>query len=47
MRELAVQAASDTLAGSDRVALDQEFQALNGEIDRISKRVAKVSAELA
>lgn len=37
MRELAVQAASDTLAGSDRVALDQEFQALNGEIDRISK----------
>jgi flagellin len=37
MRELAVQAASGTLAGSDRVALDQEFQALNGEIDRISK----------
>ncbi len=37
MRELAVQAASGTLAGSDRAALDQEFQALNDEIDRISR----------
>ena len=36
MRELAVQAATDTLAGSDRAALDKEYQALNNEIDRIS-----------
>ncbi len=36
MRELAVQAATDTLAGLDRAALDKEYQALNNEIDRIS-----------
>lgn len=38
MRELAVQAASETLAASDRTALNHEFQALNDEIDRISRQ---------
>ena len=36
MRELSVQAANDTLTASDRSALNQEFQELNAEIDRIS-----------
>jgi flagellin len=36
MRELSVQAVNDTLTASDRSALNQEFQALNSEIDRIS-----------
>ena len=35
-QELAVQAANGGLSDSDRAALDQEFQALNAEIDRIS-----------
>ncbi|MFN5178236.1 flagellin [Limnohabitans sp.] len=38
MRELAVQAASGSLAAADRAALDLEFQALNDEIDRISRQ---------
>jgi len=37
MRELAVQAASDTNTGSDRDAIQQEMNSLNKEIDRISK----------
>ncbi len=37
MRQLAVQAATDTLTPSDRAALNQEFQALNDEIDRTSR----------
>jgi flagellin len=37
MRELSVQSVNDTLTTSDRSALNQEFQALNGEIDRISR----------
>jgi flagellin len=36
MRELSVHAVNDTLTASDRSALNQEFQALNAEIDRIS-----------
>lgn len=36
MRELAVQAASDTNVSNDRVALQSEFTALRSEIDRIS-----------
>ena len=36
MRELSVQAVNDTLASSDRSALNLEYQALNAEIDRIS-----------
>src|SRR5512134_2026311 len=34
MRELAVQSANETNGASDRVSLDQEFQALAEEIDR-------------
>lgn len=37
MRELSVQAVNDTLASPDRSALNLEFQALNAEIDRISR----------
>ncbi|QDQ01301.1 flagellin [Lysinibacillus fusiformis] len=37
MRELAVQAASDTMTDSDRQQLDLEFQELKKEIQRISK----------
>jgi flagellin len=36
MRELAVQAANGTLGSSERSSLDQEFQDLIAEIDRIS-----------
>ena len=35
-QELAVQAANGGLSDTDRAALNQEFQALNAEIDRIS-----------
>lgn len=37
MRELAIQSASGTLAGTDRDALDAEFQQLVLEIDRIAQ----------
>jgi len=36
MRELAVQAASDTVTAADRTSLDAEFSSLRDEIDRIS-----------
>ena len=36
MRELAIQAASDTEADVDRASLDAEFQKLKREIDEIS-----------
>jgi flagellin len=36
MRELAVQAATDTVTPEQKTYLDQEFQALKGEIGRIS-----------
>ncbi len=36
MRELAVQSANGTLGTAERATLDQEFQALLGEIDRIA-----------
>ena len=36
MRELAVQAASDTYTSTDRAALDLEFDALMAEVDRIA-----------
>lgn len=36
-RELAVQAANDTLTSVDRSYLNQEFEALTSEIDRIAK----------
>jgi len=36
MRELAVQAANGTLNSGDRAALDEEFQALFEEIDRVA-----------
>jgi len=36
MRELAVQSANDTLTSVERGYLDQEFQALDSEIDRIA-----------
>ncbi len=36
MRELAVQSANDTNTTSDRASLDQEFQSLVDEIDRIA-----------
>jgi flagellin len=36
MRELAVQAANGTLNSGDRTALDEEFQALFEEIDRVA-----------
>jgi flagellin len=37
MRELSVQSVNDTLTSSDRSALNLEYQALNAEIDRISR----------
>ena len=37
MRELAVQAASDTVTSADRASLNAEFASLRDEIDRISK----------
>lgn len=37
MRELSVQSVNDTLTASDRSALNLEYQALNAEIDRISR----------
>ena len=36
MRELSIQAISDTNTASDRTALDLEYQALKSEIDRIA-----------
>ena len=36
MRELAVQSASDTNAGQDRVFIQEEINALNTELNRIS-----------
>jgi flagellin len=36
LRELAIQAASDTVGAPERVFVDREFQALKQEIDRIS-----------
>ena len=36
MRELAVEAANGTLNTADRTSLDQEFQALDDEIDRVA-----------
>lgn len=36
MRELAVQAASDTVTSTDRTSLDAEFSSLRDEIDRIA-----------
>jgi len=36
MRELAVQAASDTLTSSDRIEIQREIEQLRGEIDRIA-----------
>ena len=36
MRELAVQAASDTNSSADRTSMDLEYEALKNEIDRIS-----------
>lgn len=37
LRELSVQAASDTVGEAERSFTDKEFQALKGEIDRISQ----------
>lgn len=37
MRELAVEASNGTLNTADRASLDQEFQALDDEIDRVAK----------
>lgn len=37
MRELAIQASTDTLSDSDRVKTDLEYQQLKFELDRISK----------
>ncbi len=37
LRELSVQAASDTVGDAERGFTDKEFQALKGEIDRISQ----------
>ncbi len=36
MRELAIQAASDTLTSSDRIEIQREIEQLNNEIDRIA-----------
>ena len=36
MRELAVQAATDTLNNSDRASIDLEYQALKDEVSRIA-----------
>ena len=36
LRELAIQAASDTIGGTEREFLDREFRALKSEIDRVA-----------
>ena len=37
LRELSIQAANGTVSNSDKETLDEEFQALIGEIDRIGR----------
>jgi flagellin len=46
MRELAVQASNGTLNTGDRAALDEEFQALIEEIDRVADQTTFNSVEL-
>ena len=46
MRQLAVQAASETYAAADRKALDLEFQALTNEIVNISNTTTWNGANL-
>jgi flagellin len=36
LRELAIQAASDTISDTDRVVIDKEFQAMKNEIQRLT-----------
>lgn len=37
LRELAVQAATDTISDTDRVVIDKEFQAMKEEVERLTK----------
>ena len=46
MRELAVQAANDTLTGDDQAALDKEFQALDTEVNRIATKTTWAGTSL-
>jgi len=46
MRELAVQAASDSVSSTDRAAIDAEFDALRNEIDRIATSTEYNGAKL-
>jgi flagellin len=36
LRELAIQAATDTISDSDRIVIDKEFQALKNEVERLT-----------
>jgi flagellin len=46
MRELAIQAASDTFSDDERVFIDEEYQQLKAEVDRIAKSVSYSSAKV-
>jgi flagellin len=46
MRELAIQAASDTVSETERGFLDQEFQQLLSEVDRVAKTTQYGSSQL-
>lgn len=46
MRELAVQSASDTFSGTERDMMNQEFQQLLSEVDRIAKTTSFGSTKL-
>lgn len=46
MRELAIQSASDTVSETERGFLNQEFQQLRSEIDRVAKTTQYGSAKL-
>jgi flagellin len=46
MRELAIQAASDTVSEVERGFLEEEFKGLNNEIDRIAKTTQYGSTQL-
>lgn len=46
MRELAIQAASDTVSDVERNFLEQEFQGLKSEVDRIAKTTQYGSTQL-
>ena len=46
MREIAVQAANDTMTSDDQAALDKEFQALDDEVNRIATKTTWAGTNL-